>query len=527
MLAAAALVGACLPGVVRADRLDTRLHEEMPSIVKSLKAKRLTNVGVLPFRVQQGDGKPGFSTPMSSSLATRVENLLIVHSGPKEAEALGVLHDAGIAASKQKVASWQSATGRKKLFEARYPLAWGNARVKAHAFLTGLVKVSKDLRQTTVTLELIDHRDPRELIELSQFTLKSDRNILRDLGYSFALPKKARAALVARRGPAEEADDLMFEQLPKQQGGKKKPEDTRGAFDEGGDKKDPEKPDKKDPEKKDPEQKGQPDKKDPEKKDDYNKKDDTYARPETVGGIKVEMLVDGEVLAFRESATAGNGPKYQVECPKPGAKITFRLTNTTDHELGVVLRLNGVNTINQQRQEPERCGKWILPRGKTYIVKGFLMVGGVDDGPKADDPDYKAPAGKDVIFPFKVLVGAEASAVRGEMGERTGLIEVDVFEPGNAEPEQTVSIKGMEPSKEKRARESYGSLRTTLIKSARLKTTTVAKREIIHLDKTQTVRDPNSKIKVVEFEKPAFVARVAIRVLAPEGGLPTTDDPKP
>jgi hypothetical protein len=108
------------------------------------------------------------------------------------------------------------------------------------------------------------------------------------------------------------------------------------------------------------------------------------------------------------------------------------------------------------------------------------------------------------------------------MGDKASLIEVDVFEPGSVEPELTVSTKGMEPSKEKKARESYVSLRTTLIKSARLKTTMVAKREMIHLDSTP-LANHGSKLKVVPFDRPQFVARIAIKVV-PAEGAPTTGD---
>jgi hypothetical protein len=431
----------------------------MPAIVKALKAMRLKNVGVLPFRVKQGAGKAGFSTPLNSSLATRIENLLIIHSGPKEAEALGVIHDAGLAASKQKVASWFAVPGnRKKLFEVSYPLAWGTQKVKADAFLTGLVKTSKDLRQTTVTLEYLDHRDPSNLIELSAFTIKTDRNILRDLGYSFALAQKARPALVADRGSPENADELVLEQLSKQQG---------------------------------------------------NKKEDTSARPDNVGGIKVELVVESTPSEIRES-TAGEGPKWQVECPGAGKKVFFRLKNTSTRELGVVLRLNGVNTIDQQKFDPEGCRKWIIPAGKTYTIKGFYLVGG-------DEPDGRPRAGPDKVFPFKVMVDKDASAIRSEMGDKVGLIQVDVFEPGSGEPKFTVNAKGMEPSKEVKARQSYSTLRTTLLKSARLKAMAVAEREVLTLDTTPLPK-PSSELKVVPFGPPQFVASLTIKIVPAEGG---------
>jgi hypothetical protein len=82
------------------------------------------------------------------------------------------------------------------------------------------------------------------------------------------------------------------------------------------------------------------------------------------------------------------------------------------------------------------------------------------------------------------------------------------------------------PSKEKKARESYVSLRSALIKSARLKTTQVVKREVIVPDPTAQPQPTTGKVTLVDFDKPMLVAHLAIKVV-PNEPKPDMDDVKP
>lgn len=164
ILVASVLAAAVLVPLARADRVDSRLNDVMPRVVERLKAQNHKNVGVLRFRVQDGAGKETFDSPLSGRLVDRVENLLVIHGGPDERTALGVIHKAGWFASKQGVSSWYSKPAdRRKLFEAEYPLAWGTKTVKADVFLTGKVSLNRGRKQTTVTLEAFDRANPTVL----------------------------------------------------------------------------------------------------------------------------------------------------------------------------------------------------------------------------------------------------------------------------------------------------------------------------------------------------------------------------
>src|SRR5262249_11794830 len=120
----------------------------------------------------------------------------------------------------------------------------------------------------------------------------------------------------------------------------------------------------------------------------------------------------------------------------------------TDRPLAVVLRINGVNTRNEQHDEPETASKWLLQPGKTTLVKGFYH-------------------GEKLKKPFENLLDAGTP-------DRTGIVEIAVFEKGEKrEEEMLYNPRALPPTQEKQARSSYLGLRSALLKSSKLKTTTV------------------------------------------------------
>jgi hypothetical protein len=121
----AALAAASSAAIARADKLDNRIHEECKEkgLLKKLKDKGFKNVGILRFSVQQGEAKPAYTAPLSGSMVTRLETFMIIHGGSDEKKALGVIHDAGTVAAKQKINTWSTAADRRRMFEVSYPLA--------------------------------------------------------------------------------------------------------------------------------------------------------------------------------------------------------------------------------------------------------------------------------------------------------------------------------------------------------------------------------------------------------------------
>ena len=124
------------------------------------------------------------------------------------------------------------------------------------------------------------------------------------------------------------------------------------------------------------------------------------------------------------TATASGGAAHQgsrrgrpgtVAEPKEGQKVTLKLENKGSEQMAVVLKVNGMNTIFQETQDPLNCTKWVLEPGKTYNIRGF----------------YTGETG-DNLLPFKVLSDEESKAKAEEMKDNTafGCVEIFVFRSG-------------------------------------------------------------------------------------------------
>jgi hypothetical protein len=506
-LLAAVVAGLALTGGARGDRLDGQLQKGMGELVERLKAK-YKNVGVLRFRVQEGSRKETYDAPLSGRMAQRIETLLVIDNAKTEADALGVIHDAGAVAAAKRVGSRvDSLDDRKKLFTIDYPLAWGDRRVKADAFLTGKVTLSKDRRKTTVTLECFDKDDPATLAVLGTYELDTDRFVLRDLGYSFALSRGLKVKRKETGASLKDEEPLIIEEVNQ----------TNPVGDDKG------------------------------TKSAVVREGDARAEPDNIGGIAVEVLAGGKPVSIRPAGTAGDAIRWQLDSPSAGSKVAIRLKNTTDKRLAVVLRLNGVSTINEQKDDPENAAKWVIRPGKSYLLEGFYLLeaesptekrglkvnkekGGEETPPAEGDAEREAVKESDDINPlragsglklkpFKVLVGEEAKAA--ELGEKAGHIDIDVFEEGAAKDEEVlISPKGLPPSKEKQARSSYLGLRSALLKSSKLKTEVVkledrgllTRREVIVPDKEAFASD--AKVKVTSFANARLSARLTVKIVA-------------
>src|SRR5262249_33545105 len=147
----------------------------------------------------------------------------------------------------------------------------------------------------------------------------------------------------------------------------------------------------------------------------------------------------------------------------------------TDKRMGVVVKLNGLSLFEQQTRVANRCRKWVLKPDTRITLKGFYEPGEGD---------------RLALRPFVVLVGAEAKKAKERLGDKAGLLEIDVFAEGEeTDDELEISARGMPPAKDKEKEkeakaQSYKAVRTSLLKDAKLKTeTTVNKKVILVPDK--------------------------------------------
>jgi len=112
--------------------------------------------------------------------------------------------------------------------------------------------------------------------------------------------------------------------------------------------------------------------------------------------LELKIFYDGKPIP-RQGLT--------VPAPQPGQKVHFTLKST--EKLGVVLQINGINTIGAERNaDINNLSQWILEPNKEYVVNGVYEVSG-----KARELVAVPPSDKDLA----------------ELGKGAGLINVDLF----------------------------------------------------------------------------------------------------
>jgi hypothetical protein len=154
--------------------------------------------------------------------------------------------------------------------------------------------------------------------------VKTDRALLRDLGYSYALSPD----VAARGKSADDRDKLAVEQVNEREKGKKK---------------------------------------------------DDGPWPQDVGGVRFQMWYGEARQKFqmlRGDKEGTKAPLFQVPPPDADAKVMLALTRLRgDKKLGVVVKLNGISIYQMDERDSAQCLKWILNADdkEPYAFVGFVM----------------------------------------------------------------------------------------------------------------------------------------------------------
>lgn len=310
-LAGAALLGAalCCAGA-EAKSLKEQWGEQAPEIIKHARLKGWQNIGVLKFRVQKG------SRPLTASVGTL--NLLIADKleaalriADRDAdEPLGITYRASTTADQIPKASHLTPEGMKLLFAKTYRLANREGREPIDAFLTGVVLVSADLVDMEVFALAFGRDDTKLQKVVPPFTVPIDAGILPEIGESFQL----RSALGA---PGAGADDPI-------EAARRVRENVTKEFPLAGN---------------------------------------------AAAGFRI--FYDGEPIDLRYDE--GTGEAYVPE-PREGQKVTFQLErgDRLPERLGVVVKVNGENTLYREKLPDLECKKWVLyPNTPPITISGF------------------------------------------------------------------------------------------------------------------------------------------------------------
>jgi hypothetical protein len=345
----------------RADNIDKELVSKAGFIMKDLQTHGYKNVGVLKFLVKRGNTPPIFTAgKLNYLMATRLENALVMVN--KDSAPIGIARGASaVAAAKDKNATYQTAEGRQNLFQYQYPLAWGSQEVMVDAFLTGTIDISADLAKTTITIKAFEkNAEPRDVVSM---TVDTDLAILRDTNQNFVVARRSFNSWANAEDPDEELNKLAVkdivvkETVPavKGSGIKEKPKDLpRQAV---------------------------------EALKDY---------------LDIRILYNGQAVEIDPDGFLSKPAAGQTVLIKLNAKI----------KIGLLLRINGINTLNEQADEKSNLAKyswWVLEPGVEYTIRGFYKDG--------------------KVRPFVAMSPAEVDIASdlGENVERHGKIEFDVF----------------------------------------------------------------------------------------------------
>jgi hypothetical protein len=297
--------------------LEMGLGREAREILKGLKADGIRNVGVLKFLlVREGGNKFSDSLgTLNTLLARRLEVALVVKNDPRNP--IGIIENASAVAEKIPGASHTSREGLEKLFAAEYPLAWGKDLVHPDAFLLGTGQVSSDLKTLTLSIMRVDAKNHKPRPVTKELVVRIRPEHLSEIGESF----------------------------------------HRGAFDGGG----------LDPAPRDKEKRNELLLEEAKK---VREKERPHPVEATDAPFTLEVLYDDKV----QPVEVRDGQAWIAE-PNEGQKVALRYTrrDRSDRTFGVVLKVNGENTLGREKLPDAQCRCWIL--GPQFTDKPITVLG--------------------------------------------------------------------------------------------------------------------------------------------------------
>ena len=365
--ATASLIALVAVSSATAGQLDRKLLENAGAVIDHVSKHKVKNVGILPFQVRKGSRAASLdAAPLARAMPVRLENTLIM---ALEVDSFGIVRDP---AGSAKAGDYLTDKAEfDKLFDAKYERAWDGAKVAVDRFLTGRIEPSPDSRSRTkvsiVSFTKASWKDGKVVpTPVVEFEVPTDRTLLADLGYNFALP---RSALSPKVKPTERTR-LAVSLVTRREAGSEAAEGSSSAF-----------------------------------------------TPDDIAGFAFEVRYDGAKQKIEEivSDKAGQkAPEYVVPAPPPGAKVVLYLkrTDTSDVTLGVVLKVNGVSTCDKEDADSQLCRRWVYR----------------PDRAGADDPYEGFYMGADAssLLRFETI-GKERAKSIDQLGHRTGWLDIDVF----------------------------------------------------------------------------------------------------
>jgi hypothetical protein len=361
-----------IPTVIHAQEqpvsLERTLVRAAPAVIKHCQEKGYQNVGVLKFLTLK-EGQKNFSDnagTLNRTVAKQLEMGLILSNDARKT--VGIIEDASSIAAKTPGANHLTKEGRAKLFEPKYPLAWGKETVTADAFVTGTIGVSADLKTLKIQLFVFDKATNSLGLVGKELIAANDPRKLSEMGESF----------------------------------------TRGAFDDGSVETKAERT--------------KQEEKSLEKAAEVKEQKVKNPAQDSASPVKLEVLYNGKPVPVEFK----DGKAFIPE-PNVGQKVTLKLTRTGDKGIfGCVVKVNGENTLFREKFPDANCRKWLLfPETKDPVeIVGFQKDETTSEEfrvlskaeSKAREIDYGADVGTITLTVFPELKGQPP---RGDLTEET------------------------------------------------------------------------------------------------------------
>ncbi len=343
-----------LPAAEQSLTLERQLLAHAPEMLKQLRDRNCTRIGVLKFRVERPGSKVSDQAgTLNMFVAERLEAALALANPHSTPDRIDLVRNASQAANAIPGASHLSPAGRKKLFSHAYPPAWGTAPISVDAFITGVVRFAADYKSFDLNVLVVRPVEP--FLDMLQPPIKVATNgaILHESGASFQVrsvggrPEMAEIAESARQVRENPEEHFPFVNNP---------------------------------------------------------------------SVVLRIYYDGQPV----NLTMREGEAWVPE-PLEGQKVSFELErlDQADMALGVVLKVNGENTLFRQRLRDLDCAKWVLTRQQLKgTIRGFQIA----NQPQAEE--------------FRVASVAESKRLEMNYGVDVGTISVVVFAEATAAPPQ-------------------------------------------------------------------------------------------
>jgi hypothetical protein len=339
--------------------LDDGLRVTAEKVIQFARARGYHSVGVLKYHVQVPRRKPSDNVgPLNLSIPSRLEMALVL-ANPDEK--LGIIEKASatvVAAGAEGQATHLTAEGTKKLFRIKgYRLAWGPQRtVKPSAFVFGWAVISPDLKETTVTTKVVDETSEKTHF-VDAFRTPTDARTLSEAGISFSRSFFDDERLAAKDHTPEKPH------TPPSPTHTPDPAPVRPTV--------------------------------------YDQALNSSYAP-----VELQIWYNGRPILYKVTDGQAVVPE-----PQAGTELYFVLKHTgrDQKRYGVVLLVNGQNTLFQETGNPLQLRKWILDPGDKTVINGFQKT------------DWE-------LAPFRVLSPEESRGLEVNYKEHAGTFTFIVFQ---------------------------------------------------------------------------------------------------